>query len=120
MTDNPLPELPDELTARAIELPFEIGPEHVDLFELTTRADDVRDESEQTRVTAGLTEVVKLLWIEHVLPIEQALAESERDVAIAGRALHAAQRAHRDAHHLSDDALPDADERARQRAGTDR
>lgn len=90
MTD--LPELPGQLTPRSVELPFEITPEHV---ETLTHAVGVAASAEDSAgpewsTAQGLAEVVKLVWIEHVLPIEQALAESEAQVAELGRRLYAA------------------------------
>jgi hypothetical protein len=91
---NPLPELPDELTPRAVVLPFELSDEHLALYRDTVRAALATDPDgdPEPRRLAALTEVVRLVWIEHVLPIEAALAESERDVAELGRRLHAVQR----------------------------
>jgi hypothetical protein len=92
MTDN-LPELPADIIPRHIDLPFEIGPEHVELFTRVVGEAASHPESEgpEWSTARGIEEVVKLVWIEHVLPIEAALAESERDVAAAGRALHEAR-----------------------------
>jgi hypothetical protein len=93
MTDiNPLPALPDELPPRAIDLPFEIEPEHVELFRATLDACSAEPNAPDPdwSTATALAEVLKLVWIEHVLPIEQALAESEGQVAELGRRMYAA------------------------------
>jgi hypothetical protein len=48
-------------------------------------------------VRAGLRAVLELVQRDEIEPLEEQLAASERDVAIAGRALHAARYAQKEA-----------------------
>lgn len=124
---NPLPPLPDELPPRAVELLFELTDEHLALYRENVHALLATTGTDPDAAgLAALTEVVKLVWVEHVLPIEEALVASETQVADLGRRLFAALHdrkgcpAGSSCYALDDDALPDADERARQRLGTNR